>query len=529
MARLPVSPSLAVLALLAPLAASARADDIEVPAQAATIQLAIGLADDGDRVLVAPGTYAEVLSIVGKSIEVIGTAGAAATIVDASGIAGEEGVLIASTGPGTRLDGLTIRGATMQGVRVTSGASVVIERCIVEGSASRGIQASSGTSVLVEECLVRDNAGGGTSGSSSTTLVRCRVEGNGGAAVQVGGGCIGGVAIDCWIVGNEATFAGGGGADMASMDGCVFAGNTAEIGGGYHSLGAFGVSIANAAFVGNVATGNAGGAWLVALTDGIFGPSNGVTGCVFAGNVSPGVTGLISDTLGATPDAGLTTITGSTFAGDTLITGNLTLKNTIVWGTPGPIGANGTIAISYSDVQGGAAGTGNIDADPLFVAAADGVVCLRPASPCIDAGDPASPLDPDGSPADIGAAAFTRFCAAGAPLFGGQGFPALSGSGDLLAGAPVTLAIEGGPASASVVLVLGGAPLFAPLKGGTLVPAITFFVPGLPTDPAGDLLLAGPWPPGIPSGFVSWAQVWAADAGAPTGFTSTNGLALVAP
>ena len=39
---------------------------------------------------------------------------------------------------------------------------------------------------------------------------------------------------------------------------------------------------------------------------------------------------------------------------------------------------------------------------PLFADSAAGDFRLLAGSPCIDAGDPASPLDPDGSPADVG-------------------------------------------------------------------------------------------------------------------------------
>ncbi|RJP78879.1 MAG: hypothetical protein C4524_06035, partial [Candidatus Zixiibacteriota bacterium] len=53
------------------------------------------------------------------------------------------------------------------------------------------------------------------------------------------------------------------------------------------------------------------------------------------------------------------------------------------------------------------AGTGNLSSNPLFVNAA-GDFHLQPASPCIDAGDPASPLDPDGTRTDMGAFYFDQ-------------------------------------------------------------------------------------------------------------------------
>ena len=80
--------------------------------------------------------------------------------------------------------------------------------------------------------------------------------------------------------------------------------------------------------------------------------------------------------------------------------GTLTLKNCIVWGN----GSAGNItSATYSDIQGGFGGTGNISADPLFVNDAAGDYRLSAGSPCIDAGDPASPHDPDLTRADMGA------------------------------------------------------------------------------------------------------------------------------
>ena len=65
------------------------------------------------------------------------------------------------------------------------------------------------------------------------------------------------------------------------------------------------------------------------------------------------------------------------------------------------------ILLSYCDVSEEWPGDGNILADPLFTDPAAGDFTLREGSPCIDAGDPAAPPDPDGSRADMGCFPFT--------------------------------------------------------------------------------------------------------------------------
>jgi predicted outer membrane repeat protein len=66
---------------------------------------------------------------------------------------------------------------------------------------------------------------------------------------------------------------------------------------------------------------------------------------------------------------------------------SLTVKNSILWGDTAAedeeIGYAGGLqsSVTYSDVQGGWAGTGNINADPLFVGAGD--YHLQPDSPCV--------------------------------------------------------------------------------------------------------------------------------------------------
>ncbi|HEY3353541.1 MAG TPA: choice-of-anchor Q domain-containing protein [Polyangia bacterium] len=62
--------------------------------------------------------------------------------------------------------------------------------------------------------------------------------------------------------------------------------------------------------------------------------------------------------------------------------------NSILWGNGGS-GQQSGCTVTYSDVQGGLNGTGNINADPKFVDTANNnyhLVTAAPASPCIDAG-----------------------------------------------------------------------------------------------------------------------------------------------
>ena len=100
---------------------------------------------------------------------------------------------------------------------------------------------------------------------------------------------------------------------------------------------------------------------------------------------------------------------------------SLDLKNSILWENDGPqihVEPTSPIEVTYSDVEGGWEGEGNIDEDPLFCDGPDGGYYLQQIaagqtedSPCVNAGDPNSePIDgttrtdglPDGDIVDMG-------------------------------------------------------------------------------------------------------------------------------
>lgn len=97
------------------------------------------------------------------------------------------------------------------------------------------------------------------------------------------------------------------------------------------------------------------------------------------------------------------------------------LLNCVLWDDiPQEIGEgyDRSVTVTYSDVEGGTPGVGNINADPLFADPANGDFQITWAnyplddatkSPCIDTGSPLTPLDPDDTISDMGAFYFHQF------------------------------------------------------------------------------------------------------------------------
>ncbi|MCB1600993.1 MAG: DUF11 domain-containing protein [Xanthomonadales bacterium] len=181
-----------------------------------------------------------------------------------------------------------------------------------------------------------------------------------------------------------------------TIAGSVFANNsTAGPAGAIQNFGGT-VHIANSAFTGNSATSFAGALFnnngtVTVANSRITGNSAGNRG---GGLYAQGGSLAVSNSTVAGNNA-------PTDGGITIASGTSTLVNSILWGNSSAGTLTGT-AVSYSIVQGGVAGNGNLDVDPLFVAPAppasaptsSGDYRLRSYSPAADAGNNAAvPID----------------------------------------------------------------------------------------------------------------------------------------
>ena len=85
------------------------------------------------------------------------------------------------------------------------------------------------------------------------------------------------------------------------------------------------------------------------------------------------------------------------------------LRNNIIRDNNQQIILNNYYEVEFSNIEDGFLGTGNIDEDPLFADPLNEDYHLTQLSPCIDAGDPSFPLDPDETIIDMGCYYYEHF------------------------------------------------------------------------------------------------------------------------
>lgn len=340
---------------------------------------------------------------------------------------------------------------------VVAGARyATLLRCTVQSNFGGVIGGGVGD-CLVFDSILRNNRVSGSGnpgrggGAYNSDLYNCEIYRNqangplGKAADGRGGGLYGGSATDCRIYENVTDKGRGGGAHSATLLRCeIFDNRSLDVNPAFPSSGG-GIAHCDAErciiYRNNARQGG-----------GVLGGT--LTHCVVYGNtadVSNG--GLDAD--------GLTTVT-----------------NSVLWANDAPQIAqtDGTLTVSYSDVEGGWPGTGNFSLDPGLWAPMSGDVHLKSTSPCIDAGNPLSPTDPDGTRADVGVLPFVpgycgapgTYCTAKEnsrgciPSIGRTGVPGLTGADDFFITARDVRNNNIG------VLFFGTAPSSAPFFEGTL-------------------------------------------------------------
>ena len=382
MGRVAIALIIAMSALTLTGGQQAGAATINVPAQYTNIQDAINHASVGDIIVLADGTYSGVknynVDFGGKAVTVQSANGPTNCIIDCKQL-GRAFIAQSQEKPTTQVIGLTIKnGSASDGAGIYTNANLVVKNC-----------------VFTNNVAVSGNSGGGMYGG---TAISCSFTNN---TAGNGGGMSNGIASNCAFTSNTSTYNGGGGYAITATN-CVFTNNmTSGDGGGLYSSY---LAETNCIFTGNTASGHGGGmssgyAYNCVFTNNsTTGQSNSYGGgmsvgraqnCVFFQNSAHG-------SGGGTYSTSLLncTVVNNTALGDYgggIYNGSY-VYNCIVWGnSASTVGLNiyadgGNITVKYSDVEQGFIGTGNINADPLFVNQAGGDLHLTAGSPCIDTG-----------------------------------------------------------------------------------------------------------------------------------------------
>ena len=393
---------------------------INVPADQPTIQEGIEAAADTDTVLVADGTYFENIDFIGKAITV-----ASNFLLNGDTLHIENTVINGSqpTSPDFGSCVMFLSGeddnSVLTGFYLTEGTGCFAQ--VIGNNSGGGIYCLDSSPMIVSN-IIKNNSlaygGGITIHNSSPTLLNNVISNNtvtyncGGVSIVFGSNPY----LEGNIISNNTAYAAGGilisDSSPTLVDNVIIGNSVADISGGVHIQ-----YDSNPVFLNNIICNNSGtyagglhivlGAVPTIQNCHIYGNNAGisgggirvyeadidVTGCTISDNYASYGGGInvynaeievinctISDNHANSNGGGICNGVDS----------NSSIVNCILWNnTPQEIYVvSGSVTATYSDIQGGWAGTGNIDEDPLFVGTGDNPYSLLEDSPCIDAGDP---------------------------------------------------------------------------------------------------------------------------------------------
>ncbi len=338
---------------------------LNVPTQFSSIQEAINYSCNSDTVLVQPGIYYENINFNGKTIIVASnflttrdTSYISQTIIDGNHSTSVVSIENAEEA-GTKLCGFTIRNGRGTG-----------DWPSVRGG---GIHVSNLAQPEISFCYIHDNSCYGDSNrgagiyanSSYTYILNCIIYNNisnVGAAISIGNGCNGVQVNECEIFDNISTY------PYNFLSGIIYI--------GYSS---------NTTILRTLIHHNVGSGIRNYRSD-----NTNIINCTISDNTGYGIYN----------------------SGDYSYSDMYALNSIISYNSVSNVendtsmGVNNWINCEYSDIleETGQTwfGQGCIDTNPLYFDPTQNNYNLSPESPCIDTGDPNSPLDPDSTIADMG-------------------------------------------------------------------------------------------------------------------------------
>ncbi len=359
---------------------------INVPADQPTIQGAINAANNGDTVLVAPGTYYENINFNGKAVTVTSSGGPSVTIIDG----GQNGSVVTFDSGETMSSGLN--GVAIQNGYASYNGSY-------DSGRGGGIQIMNSSPTVTGNVISNNSAlcGMGIYIDGGSPVIKNNTISNN-TQPSNDGGCGGG--------GIEAT---GSSTSPSSplIEGNVITNNNLNAGGGGFGGGIYVYDFSQPTIRNNVIKGNTaynGGAIAISSSLGTVVVQN-----LIANNTSL-FTGAGLYVVGSNVNVANNTIVGNLNSSGIFVWSNspqtITVSNNIVVAAAGqsyaitcapalntlsPVFSRNDVYIGWSGVCDYTASPGNISADPRFVNAATGDFHLQSTSPSIDTGDNSAP------------------------------------------------------------------------------------------------------------------------------------------